>query len=635
MCGIAGVLYADPDRPVADDLLRAMSRAIAHRGPDGEGFLREPGVGLVHRRLAIIDPEGGDQPIANEDGSVQIVYNGEVYNYHRLCTDLEARGHRFRTRSDTEALVHLYEEEGERLVDRLRGMFAFALWDRNRRRLLLARDRLGIKPLYVYRDAEKLLFASELKAILVDPDVRREIDPAALEDYLAFGMVPGRRSIFRGIEKLLPGHTWLAGHGDWNGPPRRYWQLRFEPDPRPSVGEWQEAVRAKVAEAVRLHLIADVPVGAFLSGGLDSSVVVAAAAGEKAEPLQTFAIGLGDERTSELPYARAVANRYGTRHVEHVVTPDAVGLLDELTEFFDEPFADSSAIPTYLVSQLAAREVKVALSGDGGDEAFGGYARYAHDLREAALRRKLPGWLRRGLRPVANAWPKADWLPRRLRAKTRLTNLSLDAGPAYANTLQLCRQPLRRRLLNRELFARLNGHRPEALVCDGFANAPADDALAGMIAADVATLLPDDYLVKVDRASMANGLEVRPPLLDHELLELTARMPSDLKIRDGETKWLMKQAFADVLPAEVRTRAKQGFEMPIDAWLRGPLQEQVESAVLSPRSAVAGLIDQAEARSIYQAHRSGVGRHGAVLWSLLVLAKWCDRHLTMAVGGTS
>jgi asparagine synthase (glutamine-hydrolysing) len=627
VCGIAGVLYADPQRPVPDGLLRAMGGAIAHRGPDGEGYLHEPGVGLVHRRLAIIDLAGGDQPIGNEDGSVQVVFNGEIYNYRELTAGLKARGHRFRTNSDTEVLVHLYEEEGERLVERLCGMFAFAIWDRPRRRLLLARDRLGIKPLYVYRDADKLLFASELKAILVHPRVRREIDPAALDDYLAYGMVPGTRSIFQDVEKLLPAHTLMVRAGEWDGPPRRYWQLQFDPDLRPSAGEWQEAVRAKVAEAVRLHLIADVPVGAFLSGGLDSSVVVAMCAGETAAPLQTFSIGFEEEQVSELPYARAIADRFGTRHVEHVVTPDAANLLDELTQYYDEPFADSSAIPTFLVSQLASRHVKVVLSGDGGDEAFGGYARYAHDLKEAAIRRALPSWLRRGLGQVARAWPKADWLPRPLRAKTLLTNLSLNAASAYANTLQVCRQPQRLRLLARDVAAGLNGHRPEAVVCAGYATAPRGDALAGMIAADVATLLPDDYLVKVDRASMAHGLEVRPPLLDHELLELTARIPSTLKIRAGATKWLMKQAFRDVLPEVVRTRPKQGFELPVDAWLRGPLREKVEAMVLSPGARIAGLVDQAAARSLYQAHRAGIGRHGGVLWGLLVLASWCDRYL--------
>jgi asparagine synthase (glutamine-hydrolysing) len=386
-------------------------------------------------------------------------------------------------------------------------------------------------------------------------------------------------------------------------------------------------VQAKVDEAVRLHLIADVPVGAFLSGGLDSSVVVASAAGAATDSLQTFAIGFDDNRFSELPYARCVADHYGTHHVEHVVTPDAATLLDELTHHFDEPFGDSSAIPTFLVSQIASRHVKVALSGDGGDEAFGGYSRYAHDLKEAAVRRALPAWLRRGLGPVAKAWPKTDWLPRSLRAKTLLTNMNLEAGPAYANTLQVCRPPLRRRLLTRDLANGLNGHRPEVIVCAGYATAPSGDALAGMIAADVATLLPDDYLVKVDRASMAHGLEVRPPLLDHELLELTARIPSALKVRAGETKWLMKQAFRDRLPAAVRTRPKQGFELPVDGWLRGPLRERVETMVLSPRARIAGLLKQEAARSLYKAHRAGTGRHGNVLWSLLVLASWCDRYL--------
>jgi len=627
MCGIAGALYADSSKPPDAAVLKSMGDAIAHRGPDSEGFLAEPGLVLVHRRLSIIDLSGGDQPIGNEDGSIQIVFNGEIYNYQQLRADLEARGHRLRTHSDTEVIVHLYEDEGERLVERLRGMFTFAIWDRPRRRLLLARDRLGIKPLYVYRDAEKLLFASELKAILAHPRVPRRIEPAALEDYLAYGMVPGPRSIFQGIEKLPAAHTLVARAGEWEARPRRYWQLRFEPDPRPSADEWLEAVRSKVDESVRLHLIADVPVGAFLSGGLDSSTVVASAVGCAAAAMETFAIGFNEEKISELPYARAVADRFGTRHTEHVVTPDAVILLDRLVHHFDEPFADSSAVPTFLVSELAARRVKVALSGDGGDEAFGGYARYAHDLKEAAVRRRLPAWLRRGLGGVARVWPKADWLPRPLRAKTFLSNLALDADHAYANTIQVCRQPLRRRLLAAQITADLNGHRPEVSVCAGFASAPDDNPLAGMIAADVATLLPDDYLVKVDRASMAHGLEVRPPLLDHELLELTARIPSDLKIRDGETKWVMKRAFHSRLPEIVRTRPKQGFEIPVDAWLRGPLREMVEDAVFSPRARVAELIDQPAARALYRSHRTGVGRHGQVLWGLMVLSRWCDRYL--------
>jgi asparagine synthase (glutamine-hydrolysing) len=628
MCGIAGILYADRQGPVDPAALKAMADAVAHRGPDAEGFLVEPGLGLAHRRLSIIDLAGGDQPIGNEDGSVQVVFNGEIYNYRELRAGLEARGHRFRTRSDTEVLVHLYEEVGDRLVDRLRGMFAFALWDRGARRLVLARDRLGIKPLYVYRDGEKLLFGSEAKAVLAYPGFGRGVDAAALEGYLAYGMVAGPRSIFRGIEKLPPAHVLSVDPGAWGRAPRRYWALRIEADPGPTAGQWAEEVRGKLEEAARLHLVADVPVGAFLSGGIDSSALVAVCSGQARGPLRTFSIGFGEASFDELPHAREVARRYGTRHAEEVVTPDAAGLLDELSGFYDEPFADPSAIPTYLVSRLARRSVKVVISGDGGDEAFGGYARYAHDLGEASLRRRLPVWFRRAvLGPVARAWPKADWLPRRLRAKTRLTNLALDAGPAYANTLALCRPPLRRRLMAPDLAAGLNGHDPGQLIRDGFGAAPPGDALAGMIAADVAVTLPDDFLVKVDRASMAHGLEVRPPLLDHELLELAARIPSDLKVRGGETKWVLKQACRDRLPDSILNRPKHGFDLPIDAWLRGPLRAMFEDVVLAPGARVAGLIDQARARELYSAHRSRVSRQGETLWGLLVLARWADRYL--------
>jgi asparagine synthase (glutamine-hydrolysing) len=628
MCGIAGVLYADPARPVAAEVLEAMGRSIAHRGPDGEGFLIEPGLGLVHRRLSIIDLGGGAQPLGNEDGSVQVVFNGEIYNFQELRRGLEARGHIFRTLSDTEVLVHLYEEEGHALVNRLRGMFAFALWDRPNRRLLLARDRLGIKPLYIYRDSEKLIFGSELKAILAHPGVERDVDPEALEDFLALGMVPGRRGIFRRVEKLLPAHVLVIRAENLDAEPRRYWQLCLEPDSLPSFDEWQEAVRAKVAESVKLHLIADVPVGAFLSGGMDSSAVVAVAAGAVSSPLQTFTIGFQEESFSELPHARNVASLFATKHTEEIVSADAVSLLDKLTHYYDEPFADSSAVPTFLVSRVAARSVKVVLSGDGGDEAFGGYSRYAHDLREASIRRFLPAWLRRFLlAPLASAWPKTDWLPRYLRAKTTLTNLSMEEPAAYANTLMLCRMPLRRRLLNQDVAVGLNGHSPGRLMEAAYVTAPKSDPLSGMLAADVSTTLPDDFLVKVDRASMAHGLEVRPPLLDHELMELAARIPSGWKVHRGKTKWVFKQSYRNLLPGTLIHRTKQGFEIPVDAWLRGPLRETFEAAVLDPTARVSQLVDQGTARTLYCSHLSGQARNGNVLWSLLVLARWADRYL--------
>jgi asparagine synthase (glutamine-hydrolysing) len=608
-------------------VLEAMGQAISHRGPDGEGFWLAPGIGLVHRRLAIIDLEGGRQPLGNEDDSVQVVFNGEIYNYQELTARLEARGHRFRTRSDTEVLVHLYEEEGDGLVERLRGMFSFALWDATRRRLLLARDRVGVKPLYVYQDDEKLLFGSEPKAILAHPDVTPSLDPEALEDYLAFGAVFGPRSIFERIEKLPPASVRLVEAGCWRRPSRRYWRLRFEPDEKATLPEWCEAIRAKLTQSVRLHLIADVPVGAFLSGGIDSTLVVASCAGATNGPLRTFSMGFADESVSELPFAREAAQRCQTNHVEQVVTPDSVSLLDELSRYYDEPFADSSAIPTFLVSRLAARHVKVALSGDGGDEAFGGYRRYAHDLKEAALRRRLPGWLRGLLGPLGRRWPKADWLPRPLRLKTALTNLSLEAAEAYANTLQICRLPLRRRLLHPDLAARLGQADPGERVAAAFRGGPPGDPLGSMIAADLETLLPDDYLVKVDRASMACGLEVRPPLLDHELLELSARVPSRWKVHRGQTKWLLKQACQDRLPEAILRRPKQGFEVPLDAWLRGPLRSRFQEEVLGTGCRLEGLIDRRVAAELFERHQKGVGRHGDVLWALLVLSAWAGAWL--------
>lgn len=626
MCGIAGVLYSDPQRPVDPLTLRGMGNAIAHRGPDADGFLVDPGLGLVHRRLSIIDLTGGDQPIGNEDGSIQVVFNGEIYNFPELKARLESRGHRFRTRSDTEVLVHLYEDHGERLTEHLRGMFAFALWDRRRRRLLLARDHVGQKPLFVYRDAEKLVFGSELKAILAHPDVDRSIDPAAVEDYLAFGMVPGERSIFANVRKLRPGHSLWVDADFQTARPRRYWRLEFAPDDTRTLDDWKSEFDAKISETVAAHRLADVPVGAFLSGGLDSSTIVATLANQGGPRLRTFSIGFEEEEFSELPHARAVARQFDTEHVEEIVRPQAVGSLEDLVRFYDEPFADSSAIPTMAVSRLAARSVKVVLSGDGGDEAFGGYARYAHDLKEARLRNLLPAWLRKSLiRSMAAAWPKADWLPRPLRLKTALTNLSLDPAAALANSISLVRRPMRGELLSPDLRRTLSGHRPEALVEAAYGTP--GDPLAGMLATDISMHLPDDFLTKVDRASMAFGLEVRPPFVDHQLLELSARLPSTFKIREGDTKWLLKELTSDRLPPGLARRRKQGFEIPIDRWLRGPLAGAFEVTVLTPNHPVAAFVDQTVIRRMFDQHQRRQGRHGNALWALLVLARWCDEYL--------
>ncbi|TXT17326.1 MAG: asparagine synthase (glutamine-hydrolysing) [Planctomycetota bacterium] len=444
MCGIAGYLHVDRQRPADAELLRRMSDAIVHRGPDGSGAWFGDGVGLAHRRLSIIDLEGGRQPLGNEDNSIQVVFNGEIYNYRELRTDLERRGHVFRTHSDTEVLVHL----------------------------LLARDRVGIKPLYVFRNSEWLLFGSELKTLLAHPAVPRNISPTALDDYFTFGMIPGDATIFRGVEKLPPAHV-LTVHADsWTIRTQRYWQLDFTPDESLTLPQWKEAVADKLRETVKAHLVADVPVGAFLSGGLDSSMIVAEATAQNPSLLRTFSIGFRESRFNELPHARAIAEHFGTEHVEEIVTADAASLLPQLTHFYDEPFADSSAIPTFLVSKLAAQHVKVVLSGDGGDEALGGYSRYAHDLKEASLRQLLPRWLRRTLLAgIARAWPKLDWLPRPLRLKSALTNLSLDPDAAYANTLTLCRQPGRSRLLSSDVWNALSGHDSQRIAREAFARA--------------------------------------------------------------------------------------------------------------------------------------------------------------------
>lgn len=618
-------MFADGSRPVKESCLREMAATIAHRGPDGEGIWAGRGVGLAHRRLSIIDLADGQQPMGNEDGSVQVVFNGEIYNFPELKSELESKGHRFRTNSDTEVLVHLYEELGEKLVTRLRGMFAFAIWDSKRARLLLARDRVGLKPLYYYRDSQRVLFGSEIKAILSQPNVSRELDLSALEAYLTYGVVPGEQSIFRHIRKLPAAQTLTIDRQNWNASPKAYWEFKVEPDESKTLDQWLEELTAKFDETTQSHRLADVPVGAFLSGGVDSSAVVASLMRSGGESVKTFSIGFEEEAYSELPYARIVAQQFKTKHVEEIVTADAVSGLADLVHYYDEPFADSSAIPTMAVCKVAREHLKVVLSGDGGDEAFGGYSRYSHDLKEAKLRALLPSWLRRTfVHSAAGIWPKADWLPRPLRLKTALTNLSLDSGEAYANTISICRPNLRNALLREEIRNQLNGVRPEQRITEAYRRG-AKTPLDGMLSADISMLLPDDFLTKVDRASMAVGLEVRPPLVDHEFLELAARVPARLKVNQNETKWIFKKTCEQRLPKEIIWRKKQGFEIPADDWLRGPLRETFEDQILSPTGKLAEYIEVQQVQNLYRSHLNHTGRHGAALWSLLVLGCWLEK----------
>lgn len=626
MCGITGLVNSDNRVPVSESQLKSMADAIAHRGPDAEGFyIGKDSVGLAHRRLAIIDLSNGNQPIGNEDNTIQIVFNGEIYNHEVIRRMLIRRGHNFNTNSDTECIVHLYEDYGCDLVKYLRGMFAFAIWDSNKKELLLGRDRFGQKPLYYYFDDKKILFGSEVKAILAAGNVKRDLNTRALEDYLFFGFIPGDKSIFEKIQKLKSGSTLTLDTKRWTSRVHQYWEVEFSESPEKTSSDWEDAISDKLTETVQSHCIADVPVGAFLSGGLDSSLITAYCSTNSPTPLKTFSIGFQERKFSELNHAAAVAKIFRTAHTEEIVTADAVSSLETLVYFYDEPFADPSAIPTMRVSELASRQVKVALSGDGGDEAFGGYKRYSHDLMEAGIRNLIPTSLRHTLlRPFSQIYPKADWLPRYLRLKSTLHNLSHDPARAYANTVCRCPKEIRRQLLLPSVRQQNQGYEPGEIVEESFGSHD-NDVLRGMLRVDSLILLPDGFLTKVDRASMAYGLEVRPPLVDHELMQLAWSVPSSMKVHSGTTKWILKKVAERHLPNEIIYRSKQGFEIPIDQWLRGPLKEAFKQEVLVNDGAIGAYLNTQYIETLFRMHCNKIGRYGELLWSLLVLATWMRR----------
>jgi asparagine synthase (glutamine-hydrolysing) len=620
MCGIVGIFdtrgRGEPDR----QLLRNMMQALLHRGPDEGGEHFEPGVALGHRRLAIIDLSTGQQPLANEDGSVIIIFNGEIYNYPPLVRELSDAGHRFRTHSDTEVIVHAWEEWGERCVDRLNGMFAFAIWDRNRETLFLARDRLGKKPLYYsLLPGGELLFASELKALLVDPRVSRRLDPTAVEDYLALGYVPDPKCILANVSKLAPGHTLMIKRGEPLATPRRYWNLSFNGHAPRDEGAVAEELVARLREATRIRLMSEVPLGAFLSGGVDSSAVVAMMAGLSADPVNTCSISFGDPEYNEAAYAKVVADQYHTRHHVEQVEVDDYDLLDTLVKVYDEPFADSSAIPTYRVCQLARKRVTVALSGDGGDETFAGYRRYRWHMREEHLRRLLPQALRGPLFGALGAvYPKLDWAPRPLRAKSTFQALARDSMAAYFHSVSFTPDYLRLGLYSADFLRQLNGYRALDTFARHCADAPTDHPLSFVQYLDFMTYLPGDILVKVDRASMAHSLEVRGPILDYTLVEWAASLPADLKLRAGEGKAIFKDSLRGFLPTDIMYRPKMGFAVPLARWLRGPLRERMQRALLEGSLAEAGIFEPAPLRRLVSQHINGTRDHSASLWALLM-----------------
>jgi asparagine synthase (glutamine-hydrolysing) len=620
MCGITGLFDTRQRREIDRSLLQRMNDSQAHRGPDGEGMHVEPGVGLGHRRLAIIDVATGQQPLYNEDGSVVVVFNGEIYNYQELIPELQALGHVFHTRSDTEVIVHAWEAWGEHCVDRFRGMFAFALYDRNRETLFLARDRLGVKPLfYAVLPDGWLLFGSELKSLLQCPALGRDIDPCAVEEYFALGYVAEPRTIFTSTRKLPPAHRLTIRRGQPLREPAEYWDVRFTLDQRLSLAEACEELDSRLQESVRLRMISEVPLGAFLSGGVDSSAVVSAMARISVEPVNTCSIAFDDPAFDETRFAQEVAERYRTRHFVDRVASDDFDLVDQLASIYDEPFADSSAIPTYRVCQLARKHVTVALSGDGGDENFAGYRRYRMHLMEERMRAALPLGVRRpvfGL--LGRVYPKADWAPRVFRAKTTFESLARTGVEAYLHSVSIVREPMRSQLFSPAFRGRLAGYRVNEVFERHAAQAGTDDALALVQYLDLKTYLVGDINTKVDRASMAHSLEVREPLMDHPLVEWLASLPNDLKVQGQEGKFLLKKAMEPHLPHAIMYRPKMGFAVPLARWFRGPLRQRVRDGVLGSTLAGTGIFDRQVLQHLVDAHQSGGRDYSAPLWTTLM-----------------
>ncbi len=620
MCGIVGIMDARGTRPIDGQLLAHMNDSQRHRGPDDSGLHIAPGVGLGHRRLSIIDLASGHQPLFNEDGSVAVVYNGEIYNFQALAEELIAAGHQFKTRCDTEVIVHAWEEWGEACVERFRGMFAFGLWDETRKTLFLARDRIGIKPLYYAVLPDGLvLFGSELKSILAHPAAPRDIEPSAVEDYFAYGYVPDPKTIYGGIAKLAPGHTLTVQRGAPVPPPRQYWDVTFDTAPMGDERAVCEALVERLREAVDIRLVAEVPLGAFLSGGVDSSAVVAMMASVSDDPVNTCSISFSDGAYDESRYAEVIAKRYGTRHHVQRVDADSFDLVERLAGIYDEPFADSSAMPTYRVCGLARERVTVALSGDGGDEVFAGYRRYRWHHYEELVRRRLPQPLRGPLFGLAGTlYPKLDWAPRPLRAKATLQGIARDSVGGYFHSVSILVDGLRQQLYSDKMRRALGDYHASEVLRTHMHNAPSAHYLDKVQYADIKTYLPGDILTKVDRASMAHSLEVRVPLLDHHFVEWAGTLPAAAKLRKREGKYILKKAMEPHVDPAVMYREKMGFAVPLESWFRGPLRETLREALSSEVLGDTGLFDMRFVGELVDQHQSGVRNHSAPLWALLM-----------------
>ena len=616
MCGIAGI-FSVSGRPVLTGEVKVMCDAIRHRGPDDDGYLVLGRVGLGMRRLSIIDLATGHQPIRNEDGTVWVVMNGEIYNYRQLRADLERRGHRFYTTTDTEVVVHLYEEFGGECVHRLRGMFGLAVWDERRQSLFLARDRLGIKPLYYAEADGRLLFASELKSILALPEVERELNWSSVNHLFTSLSTPSTESIVAGVHKLPPGHS-LTLRADGTRKLVRYWEVEFRPDHGKSEEDFVEQLRGMLEESVDMHLISDVPLGAFLSGGLDSSAVVAFMARRSDRPVKTFSIGFRERAFDESSAARVVAEQFGTEHTELILQPDVESLTDDIVWYLDEPFGDSSAIPTYMVSKLAADQVKVVLSGDGGDELFAGYDRYLVEQKERRYE-YAPAPLRRVLGLIGDSMPEGA------KGRNFLRHVALSGSARYLDSCTLFKADQKRRLFRPEVVRRIGSHDPwrEA---HAFLKRLDGDWLSTLQHWDLQNYLPLDILTKVDRMSMAHSLEARVPLLDHKLVEFAATIPPQFRLRDGETKSIFKRAMRGILPDGIIDRPKHGFAVPLGAWFRGRLGNFARELLLPMGSPRQEVFDHGYVAQLLDMHERGRD-FNLQLWTLISFELWCRRFL--------
>jgi asparagine synthase (glutamine-hydrolysing) len=615
MCGIAGFIDSEYSQENAEQLIDAMCKIIRHRGPDDQGTWVGGGVALGMRRLSIIDLAGGHQPIFNEDQSILIVFNGEIYNYKELKATLEERGHRFQTQSDTEAIVHAYEEYGDDCPQYLRGMFAFAIWDKRRQRLLLARDRFGKKPLNYYWDGQRFIFGSEIKSIL-EAGIPREINHTALDEYLVYRYVPAPNTLFKGVQKLPAGHTLAYEHG--NISIKRYWHLPFLPTCHDDEATAIEHIRELIKDAVRVRLMSEVPLGAFLSGGIDSSVVVGFMSQMMSQPVKTFSIGFEEDDYSELPYARRVAEHFQTEHHEFFVRPDLITVLPQLVWAYDEPFGDSSMLPTYYVSKLAREHVTVALSGDGGDEIFAGYRHYLRELEISHipwLMRQLLGW-------------GSHLMPDGMRGKRRLRNIHRGLPIRYVQGTMIFPVGTREWMYQPDYYAKLLHHDPYARQTEPFKNVAQLDVVTQMQYVDAHNYLVDDILVKVDKASMFNSLETRAPLLDQHLVEYVASLQPGLRMRNNTLKYLLKKVAADLLPGEVLQRKKQGFSIPMDHWFRKDLADYAQSMLESPRALQRGIFNPQFVHYLLTAHKNTrLVNHSSAIWSMLCLELWFQTYM--------